>query len=93
MSGAGFYIDQADSPALKRGAEVMIGLHLPEGAVRLPAILRSIEKVGETTRLAVEFTENVPQKIVVLRYINQRQAEIRSEVQQRYEKLFQSGKK
>lgn len=92
MSGAGFYVEKTDNPALKRGAEVVVSFHLPEGEVRLPAILRSSEKVGEETRLAVEFTENVPQKVMILRYINQRQAEIRNEVQQRYEKLFPTAK-
>jgi hypothetical protein len=91
MSGAGFYVEGADSQALKRGAVTVVYLHLPNGDVRLSATLRSIEKAGEKIRLAVEFTENVPEKIAILRYINQRQAEIRSEVQQHYEKLFPPG--
>ncbi len=91
MSGAGFYIEKIEQTALKRGADAMVNFQLPEGEVRLPASLRSIETVGAETRIAVEFTENVPQKIIVLRYINQRQAEIRNEVQQRYEKLHPSG--
>jgi c-di-GMP-binding flagellar brake protein YcgR len=93
MSGAGFYIDKPDSPELKRGAVVTISLHLPDGDIRLPATLRSIEQAGAGYRLAVEFTENVPEKATILRYINHRQAEIRNEVQQRYEALFPSNKK
>jgi hypothetical protein len=88
MSGAGFFVKKENSLALKRGAQVTVSLHLPEGVVALIATLRSIENVGEEMRLAVEFTENVPEKIVILHYINNRQTEIRNEVQQRYEKLF-----
>jgi hypothetical protein len=88
MSGAGFYIEKSDGSEFKRGEEVVVNFRLPAGDVRLPATLRSVEKSAEETRLAVEFTENVPQKVAILRYINQRQAEIRSEVQQRYERLF-----
>lgn len=90
MSGAGFYIEKTEQAALKRGADAMVNFHLPEGDVRLPASLRSIEKIGAETRVAVEFIENVPQKIIILRYINKRQAEIRNEVQQRYDKLYPS---
>jgi len=93
MSGAGFYIEKSDGSEFKRGNEVVVNFHLPAGDVRLPATLRSIEKTAEGVRLAVEFTENVPQKVAILRYINQRQTEIRSEVQQRYEKLFPAVKK
>jgi len=88
MSGAGFYIEKTDGSEFKRGEEAVVSFHLPPGDVQLPATLRSIEKTAEGVRLAVEFTENVPQKIAVLRYINQLQTEIRTEVQQRYEKLF-----
>jgi hypothetical protein len=88
MSGAGFYIEKCDILEIKRGEEVVVNIHLPADDVRLPATLRSIEQSAEEARLAVEFTENVPQKITILRYINQRQAEIRTEVQQRYERLF-----
>jgi hypothetical protein len=91
MSGAGFYLEGSGYLALKRGIETRVTFHLPEGEVHLPAILRSVEKVGIQTRIAVEFTENVPEKIIILRYINQRQVEIRNEVQQRYEKLFLAG--
>jgi hypothetical protein len=93
MSGAGFYIDKPGSPELKRGELVTINLNLPDSAIRLPATLRSIEKAGEGYRLAVEFTENVPEKAVILRYINLRQTEIRNEVQQRYDALYPSSKK
>ena len=93
MSGAGFYIEKTDDAELKRGGEAVVNLHLPAGDVRLPATLRSIEKTTEGMRLAVEFTENVPEKVTILRYINQQQTEIRSEVQQRYEKLFPPEKK
>ena len=93
MSGAGFYIEKTDDSALKRGGEAVVNLHLPAGDVRLPATLRSVEKTTEGMRLAVEFTENVPEKVTILRYINQQQMEIRTEVQQRYEKLFPPEKK
>jgi hypothetical protein len=93
MSGAGFFVEISDSTVFKRGKGVTVNLHLPEGEVQLPATLRSIEKAGEGTRLAVEFTENVPQKVTILRYINKRQTEIRTEVQQRYERLFPPNKK
>ena len=88
MSGAGFYVEKTDGSEFKRGDEVVVNFHLPAGDVRLPATLRSIEKSTEGMRLAVEFTENVPQKVAILRYINQRQTEIRTEVQQRYESCF-----
>jgi len=93
MSGAGFYIEKSDGSEFKRGDAVLVSFHLPAGDVELPATLRSIEKSTEGTRLAVEFTENVPQKVAILRYINQRQTDIRTEVQQRYEALFPSEKK
>jgi hypothetical protein len=93
MSGAGFYVEKTDGSDLNRGDGVVVNFHLPAGDVRLPATLRSIEKASEGARLAVEFTENVPQKIAILRYINQRQTDIRTEVQQRYETLFPTGKK
>jgi hypothetical protein len=92
MSGAGFYVEKPESTEFKRGAEVVVNFHLPAGDVRLPATLRSVEKTAEETRLAVEFTENVPQKVAILRYINQRQTEIRTEVQQRYETRFPTVK-
>jgi hypothetical protein len=93
MSGAGFYVEKSDGSEFKRGEEVVVNLHLPAGEVRLPAVLRSVEKTAEGMRLAVEFTENVPQKVTILRYINQQQTEIRTEVQQRYEALFSAKKK
>ena len=93
MSGAGFYVEKHEGTEFKRGAAVLINFHLPAGDALLPAILRSVEKISEGPRLAVEFTENVPQKTAILRYINQRQAEIRTEVQQRYEALFPLQKK
>jgi hypothetical protein len=93
MSGAGFYIEKSDSSEFKRGEEVVVNVHLPADDVQLPATLRSIEKTTEGTRMAVEFTENVPQKVAILRYINQQQTEIRAEVQQRYEELFTTEKK
>jgi PilZ domain len=93
MSGAGFYIDKPTGADFRRGEAVSVNFHLPAGDVQLPAVLRSVEKVGEGPRLAVEFTENVPQKAAILRYINQRQVEIRTEVQQRYEALFPLQKK
>ena len=92
MSGVGFYAETADIPAVKRGAQARISMQIPEGRVTLDAILRSIENMGKETRLAVEFTENVPEKILILHYINQRQTEIRNEVQQRYEALFLNDK-
>jgi len=93
MSGSGFYLDNKDNPSFKRGEEVNVTFHLPGGDIRLVAILRSSETIGAQTRLAVEFTENVPQKVKILSYINKRQAEIRREVQERYEKAFPAGKK
>jgi hypothetical protein len=93
MSGAGFYVEKTDGSDFNRGDEVVVNFHLPAGDVRLPATLRSIEKTSAGARLAVEFTENVPQKVAILRYINQRQTDIRTEVQQRYENLFPADKK
>jgi len=92
MSGSGFYIEKADNLPFKRGTQAKISIYLPDGVVELVASLRSIENIGAETRLAVEFTENVPEKILILHYINQRQTEIRNEVQQRYKKLFPPGK-
>jgi hypothetical protein len=93
MSGAGFFVEKTGDIEFKRGVGVTVKINLPAGEVRLPAALRSVEKSMDGTRLAVEFTENVPQKVAILRYINQRQAEIRAEVQQRYEAVFPSEKK
>lgn len=93
MSGAGFYVEKTGSQEFKRGEGITLNFNLPNGDVRLPAVLRSVEKLAEETRLAVEFTENVPQKVAILRYINQRQAEIRAEVQLRYEALFPAERK
>ena len=93
MSGAGFFVEKSEGSEFKRGEGVVVNLHLPPGDVRLPATLRSVEKITEGMRLAVEFTENVPEKIAILRYINQQQTEIRAEVQQRYEALFSTEKK
>jgi len=93
MSGAGFYIENPMNAEFKRGEEVVVTFHLPPGDIQLPATLRSVEKTAEETRLAAEFTENAPQKIAILRYINQRQTDIRAEVQQRYEALFPLEKK
>jgi hypothetical protein len=93
MSGAGFYINNPEGPEFKRGEEVVVTFHLPPGDVRLPGALRSVEKAAGAMRLAVEFTDNAPQKIAILRYINQRQTDIRAEVQQRYEAIFPPEKK
>ncbi len=93
MSGAGFYVEKTGDQEFKRGESATVNFQLPAGDARLPATLRSVEKTADMTRLAVEFTENVPQKVAILRYINQRQVEIRAEVQQRYEALFPANKK
>lgn len=91
MSGTGFFVEKMEGPALKRGMSAIVSIQLPDGQVTLNASLRSIETVGAETRLAVEFIENAPEKILILRYINLRQEEIRKEVQQRYETLFPAG--
>lgn len=88
MGGAGFTVDHFDFPVMQRGKAVTVKLHLPNGLVRLPGILVSFEKAAQGYRVAVEFTEDAPQKAILDRYIRQRQFEVRDEVQQRFEALF-----
>lgn len=89
LGGAGLHLpDLATAKLLARGQDVLVRLALPEGQAELPAVIRSLD--ADSGRLAVEFTENVPGKTLVLRYITRCMADIRHEVQERYEKQQRS---
>jgi hypothetical protein len=92
MSGAGFYvtISEQEAAMFQRGAKVFLTIHLAEGKVRLLGTLRSVERTVDAYRLAAEFTENVPEKVIILHYVTRRQGEIRQEVQKMYEVAYKA---
>ena len=91
LNGAGIHVPALQPGALlKRGQNLLIQLHLPEGNIKIPAMVRGLEQKADSCRMAVEFTQNVPGKTIIFRYITRRLAEIQQEVQDLYQETYQA---
>jgi hypothetical protein len=91
LNGAGILVPALRPGALlKRGQNLLLQLNLPEGNFKIPAMVRGSEQKADSCRVAVEFTQNVPGKTLIFRYITRRLAEIQQEVQNLYQETYQA---
>jgi len=92
MGGLGVTITSPEHVcAFDQGELVDLRLHLPPGEINLTGRVLRIEMGSGTCRLSIEFTESVPEKVLVLRYIFDRREEIRTEVQEMYAASYRAA--
>jgi len=92
MGGIGVYLPggMEDSP-MRAGSTVNLIIQIPDGKVGLPGRIRRIQDFGEDChRLAIQFTGNSPEKVLIVRYIFRRREQIRLEAQKLFEARYQS---
>jgi hypothetical protein len=71
-----------------QGKLVAVTLDLPDGRVQLEGKIRSLMRMPEYLRLAIEYSGAVPEKAVIIRFVMQRRSEIVTEVRQMYEEAI-----
>jgi hypothetical protein len=69
----------------KPGTTLNIGFQLPNGEISMSGTVVSVIKLPDTFRLAIRYTQNGGQKIVIFRYLVDRRAEIEQELVSSYQ--------
>jgi|YNPNPStandDraft_1061719.scaffolds.fasta_scaffold00014_38 hypothetical protein len=88
IDGVGVYAASSDGEALKLNDSIRLTIELPIGEITLPGKIRNISPAGDKVRFSIAFTENVPEKSVILRYIADRRMELSEEIQTLYERIY-----
>ncbi len=85
LTGFGVLIDSAGAGSFARDQAVTLEVSLGGAALRVPATVLGVFQAGDQIRLAVTFTPDFAGQGLVTRYISQRRAEIRHEIQQAFQ--------
>lgn len=88
IDGIGVYATTSEGNTLQLDDSIQLTIELPLGEITLPGKIRNISPAGDMIRLSIAFTENVPEKSVILRYIADRRMELGEEIQALYERTY-----
>jgi hypothetical protein len=86
LNGFGLLAEPIKSAQLTKGSPALLKLKLLDKKIEIPGTLLGIFSKGETTRMAMSFSQDAPGQATVARYITRRRAEIRQEIQTAYQK-------
>jgi len=84
LSGFGILIATDAGQALTKGTSITLRTNLRGEMIETPGEIRGIFRQGEAIRLAIVFKQGTPGHATVTRYIRNRRAEIRQEIQEAY---------
>jgi hypothetical protein len=88
LNGFGLLGQPTKNVKLAKGSLVQINLELLDQKIKIPGTLVGVYPKRKTTRIAMSFSQDVPEQATVTRYITRRRVEIRQEVQTAYEKAI-----
>lgn len=85
LNGFGLLAESKDDLKAAKGESNSLRLSLMDQEIEIPGTLVNIFSKGDSVRLAMSFSHEAPGSSVVTRYISQRRAEIRQEIQSAYQ--------
>lgn len=88
LTGFGLVTKSEESQELSKGQSALLRLNLLEQVIEISGTLLAVFSKGDKTRIAMTFSQDTPGHAIVTKYIAQRRAEIRQEIQTVYQQTI-----
>jgi len=90
LNGFGILVQEQEEVTYTKGQTVSLKLNLLDQDVEIPGAILAIFPREGIVRLAISYSQEAPESAIVTRYISQRRAEIRQEIQAAYQQAIGS---